>query len=91
MIDRRALLTAGVALGALVAASKFGEACTMPAGLLNDGLYLVAPRVAIHGVRWIAHDDVAISFEVHRDAGDSPYAMGNRSGAVAPILPWCAM
>ena len=29
MIDRRALLTAGVALGALVAASKFGEAETM--------------------------------------------------------------
>ncbi len=29
MIDRRALLTAGVALGALMAASKFGEAETM--------------------------------------------------------------
>jgi peptide-methionine (R)-S-oxide reductase len=29
MIDRRALLTAGVALGALLAASKFGEAETM--------------------------------------------------------------
>jgi peptide-methionine (R)-S-oxide reductase len=29
MIDRRALLTAGAALGALVAASKFGEAGTM--------------------------------------------------------------
>jgi peptide-methionine (R)-S-oxide reductase len=29
MIDRRALLTAGVALGALMAASKFGEAGTM--------------------------------------------------------------
>ena len=29
MINRRALLTAGVALGALMAASKFGEAATM--------------------------------------------------------------
>jgi peptide-methionine (R)-S-oxide reductase len=29
MIDRRALLTAGVAIGALMAASKFGEAQTM--------------------------------------------------------------
>jgi peptide-methionine (R)-S-oxide reductase len=31
MIDRRALLTAGVALGALTATSRFGEAATMTA------------------------------------------------------------
>jgi peptide-methionine (R)-S-oxide reductase len=36
MIDRRALLTAGVALGALMAASKFGEAGTMTTTTTQD-------------------------------------------------------
>jgi lipopolysaccharide transport system ATP-binding protein len=65
--------------------------CTIPGGLLNDGLYLLAPRLAIHRVRWIARDDVAVSFEVYRDTSDSPYALGARAGAIAPMLPWQTM
>jgi lipopolysaccharide transport system ATP-binding protein len=62
-------------------------ACTIPAGLLNDGLYLVMPRVSIHNVRWIVNGDSVVSFEVDRDAGASPL-IGGRPGTIAPILPW---
>lgn len=62
-------------------------ACTMPAGLLNDGRYLVMPRVSVHNVRWIVNGDSVVSFEVDRDAGRSPL-IGTRPGTIAPILPW---
>jgi lipopolysaccharide transport system ATP-binding protein len=62
--------------------------CTLPAGLLNDGRYLVMPRVSIYCVRWIVHVDSGVSFEVHRDPGPSPYAVGSRPGAIAPVLEW---
>ena len=63
--------------------------CTFPAGLLNDGMHFLGPRIAILGARWIVKDDVTISFEVHRDTGNSPYALRPRPlEAVAPILPW---
>jgi lipopolysaccharide transport system ATP-binding protein len=61
--------------------------CTMPAGLLNDGRYLVMPRVSVHNVRWIVNGDSVVSFEVDRDAGRSPL-IGTRPGTIAPILPW---
>jgi hypothetical protein len=59
----------------------------MPAGLLNDGRYLVMPRVSVHNVRWIVNGDSVVSFEVDRDAGRSPL-IGTRPGTIAPILPW---
>jgi len=61
--------------------------CTIPAGLLNNGLYLVMPRVSIHQVRWIVNGDSVVSFEVTRDAGRSPI-FDSRPGAIAPILSW---
>jgi lipopolysaccharide transport system ATP-binding protein len=62
--------------------------CTIPAGLLNDGPYLVMPRVAVHNVRWIVNGDSVVSFEVDRDAGGSPLIGGRRPGTIAPILLW---
>jgi len=62
--------------------------CTIPAGLLNDGQYFVMPRVSIYCVRWIVRADSVVSFEVHRDPGLSPYAIGSRPGAIAPTLEW---
>jgi lipopolysaccharide transport system ATP-binding protein len=61
--------------------------CTIPAGLLNDGQYLVMPRVGLHNLRWIVNGDSVVSFEVTRDAGRSPL-MGGRPGTIAPILRW---
>ncbi|MBI2775685.1 MAG: ABC transporter ATP-binding protein [Chloroflexi bacterium] len=61
--------------------------CTLPPWLLNDGRYLVMPRISIHNVRWIVNGDSVVSFEVDRDPGGSPL-LGGRPGAVAPILRW---
>jgi lipopolysaccharide transport system ATP-binding protein len=63
-------------------------ACTIPAGLLNEGRYFIMPRVGLHCVRWIVHTDSVVSFEVHRDAGLSPYLLTSRPGTVAPVLEW---
>ena len=65
--------------------------CTIPAGLLNDGVYLVSPVVKIPGLRSISRNDGAVAFEVSRDTGDSPYAIRARPGAIAPLLPWRRM
>ena len=61
--------------------------CTIPAGLLNDGQYLVMPRFSIHNVRWIVNGDSVVSFEADRDAGGSPL-IGGRPGTIAPIFAW---
>ena len=62
--------------------------CEIPAGLLNDGRYLVMPRLSIHRVRWISKGDAAISFQVHRDEIASPYALMPRPGTIAPTFRW---
>ncbi|HJW76017.1 MAG TPA: ABC transporter ATP-binding protein [Thermoleophilia bacterium] len=64
--------------------------CEVPPGLLNDGRYLVLPRVSLHRVRWIVSSDAAVAFEVHRDTGESPYALMPRPGTVAPFFRWTA-
>jgi lipopolysaccharide transport system ATP-binding protein len=61
--------------------------CTIPAGLLNDGRYFVMPRIGLHWVRWIVNGGSVVSFRVHRDTGTSPL-MGERPGAIAPVLSW---
>jgi len=63
-------------------------ACTIPGDLLNEGLHLVAPRVCIHGQRWILRDAASVAFEVHHSPGESPYLLGTRQGAIAPVLVW---
>lgn len=62
--------------------------CEIPAGLLNDGRFLVLPRLSIHRVRWISKGDTAISFQVHRDEVESPYALMPRPGGIAPVFRW---
>ena len=61
--------------------------CVVEANLLNAGRYTVHPRISIDRVRWIVHCG-AVSFEVHRDPGESINALVDRPGAVAPLLTW---
>ncbi len=61
-------------------------ACTVPAGLLNEGRYYVMPRLSLHARRWIVHGDGVVSFQVHRDT-ESPYTL-DRPGTIAPTLSW---
>lgn len=62
--------------------------CTIPRGLLNDGRYMILPRVSLHCLRWIVHSGAAVSFEVHLDHAVSPYGQFVRPGIVAPVLEW---
>ncbi len=66
--------------------------CTIPAGLLNGGVYFVCPRIGIHNVSWIVNLDAAVEFEMLLDHGVSPFwnslSGASRPGLVAPIIRW---
>jgi lipopolysaccharide transport system ATP-binding protein len=61
--------------------------CEIASNLLNTGRYTVNPRISIDRVRWIVHGG-SVSFEVHRDPGDSLNALVDKPGAIAPVLMW---
>jgi lipopolysaccharide transport system ATP-binding protein len=61
--------------------------CTIPAGLLNSGRFVVNLRVVLHWTRWIVHDTGSLYFDVVADHGDF-ISTAARPGPVAPILPW---
>jgi lipopolysaccharide transport system ATP-binding protein len=69
--------------------------CTVPAGLLNAGVYQVSPKIKDERDRWILDGDAAVSFEVVLDHGVSPYwnslDANSRPGVIAPILVWKAV
>ena len=65
--------------------------CTIPAGLLNTGRYILNLRLSLHSVKWIVHDDAVLYFDVVADHGDSLFLNANdtaRPGVVSPILAW---
>jgi lipopolysaccharide transport system ATP-binding protein len=69
--------------------------CLIPAGLLNAGVYRVAPRIGLHNICWIVNPDPAIRFEVVLDHGRSPFWNSldarSRPGTIAPIMQWRRM
>jgi len=63
--------------------------CTIPAGLLNSGRYVVNLRISQHGAKWIAHADDVLQFDVIADHGESLFLNASgRPGIIAPILEW---
>jgi lipopolysaccharide transport system ATP-binding protein len=69
--------------------------CTVPAGLLNAGVYQISPKIKDEQDRWILDGEAAVTFEVVLDHGVSPYwnslDANSRPGVVAPILVWKAV
>jgi lipopolysaccharide transport system ATP-binding protein len=61
--------------------------CTIPKGLLNAGDFFINPRISIHNVSWIVHEDAVLQFRVVLTHGISPVWPG-RPGVIAPILCW---
>jgi lipopolysaccharide transport system ATP-binding protein len=61
--------------------------CTIPAGLLNAGRFVVNLRILLHFTKWIVHDTGSLYFDVVADHGDF-VNMSARPGSVAPVLPW---
>ena len=66
--------------------------CKIPKGLLNGGDFLLSPRISIHNVSWIVHEDAVLKFHLNLRHGVSPFwnslSEKNRPGLVAPILDW---
>jgi lipopolysaccharide transport system ATP-binding protein len=66
--------------------------CIIPKGLLNGGLYYVAPRIGMHNMYWIVYLDPVVQFEVLLDHGVSPFWHSldktSRPGIIAPIFRW---
>ena len=65
--------------------------CVIPAGLLNEGSYAVAPRADVYRSHWIVKGDDAVWFEVVKDHSDSPFFWVRSPGPVAPVLEWQAV
>ena len=38
--------------------------CKIPEGLLNGGTFYVSPRLSIHNIAWLVHEEAVIQFEV---------------------------
>jgi len=66
--------------------------CCIPAGLLNAGVYDIAPRVGLHNINWLVHIEPVVRFEVVLEHGTSPLWNvldgSNRPGTIAPIFRW---
>lgn len=66
--------------------------CKIPSGLLNGGNYLVNPRISIHNVAWIVHEDAVLEFRINLRHGVSPLwssiSEENRPGLMAPVFDW---
>lgn len=66
--------------------------CQIPKGLLNGGLYSLAPRIGMHNMYWIVNSDPVIQFEIILDHGLSPFwnvlDKSSRPGIIAPIFRW---
>lgn len=66
--------------------------CTIPAGLLNSGSFLVAPKAWIKDTRWIFSAPASLRFSVSLAHGSSPYWLrlgpDEKPGVIAPILEW---
>jgi len=63
--------------------------CTIPAGLLNAGRFVVNLRILLHFTRWIVHDTGSLYFDVVADHGEM--STSARPGSIAPILPWSSI
>ncbi len=64
--------------------------CAIPPSLLNEGRYRVLPRIGLHNVRWIVHEDSSVAFDMVADHAESPYGWSARPGVVAPVIKWQA-
>ena len=64
--------------------------CVLPAGLLNEGRYAIAPRADVYKSYWIVNGDEAVWFDVVKDHLESPFSWVKNPGPLAPLLEWTA-
>jgi lipopolysaccharide transport system ATP-binding protein len=66
--------------------------CKIPKGLLNGGDFHICPRIGIHNVSWIVHEDAVVQLRMNLRHGVSPLwnslTEASRPGVIAPVLDW---
>ncbi len=62
--------------------------CVIPAGMLNEGSYAVAPRADVYRSHWIVNGDEAVWFDVVKDHLESPFSWVRHPGPISPLLDW---
>lgn len=64
--------------------------CVIPAGILNEGMYVIRPLAALYFTRWILNSDspVELKFQSTLDHPRSQLWYQARRGALAPYLAW---
>jgi lipopolysaccharide transport system ATP-binding protein len=63
--------------------------CTIPAGLLNSGRYMLNLRASLHRRRFIALEEGVLQFDVVGDHGESLFLnTERRAGVILPALEW---
>ena len=66
--------------------------CTIPAGLLNGGRYMLNLRVSLHNRQFIALEEGVLQFDVVFDHGESIFLNAQaRAGVILPPLEWTAV
>jgi lipopolysaccharide transport system ATP-binding protein len=64
---------------------------TIPAKLLNAGIYYINLAAGIHNKRWLVKDLSALFINVVFEIPNSNYFGSSRPGDIAPILNWSAL
>jgi lipopolysaccharide transport system ATP-binding protein len=66
--------------------------CIIPAGMLNNGVYFVAPRIGLNFIKWIVFNEAEVGFEVQMDHYPSRFWNASHvmafPGVIAPCLSW---
>jgi lipopolysaccharide transport system ATP-binding protein len=64
--------------------------CTIPAGMLNAGRYVVNVRIHARGIDGIINEPGTLHFDVTADHGESYFIATHhaRPGLIAPVLTW---
>jgi lipopolysaccharide transport system ATP-binding protein len=64
--------------------------CRLPTNLLNEGSYVIGPKIGLHPVGWFVEEDAAIQFDVVVSHGARSFQRteGPRPGLLLPVLEW---
>ena len=64
---------------------------TIPAKLLNAGIYYINLAAGIHNRKWLVKDLPALFVNISFEIPNSNYFGSSRPGEIAPILNWTAL
>lgn len=69
-------------------ANEYFSEASIPANLLNEGMYYLSLSVGIHNVRWIIYDSIKTSFRINNIEGINKIYSEKRPGIIKPSIEW---